>query len=294
MADEEEILQEDADTDIDSDVDTDTDTDLDIDTDTDSDSDSDLDTDTDSDVDTDSDTDDDRSIERLELPRPDWYDSEGRINKDALIENFNAIEAKINELASVSAFTIVGPDFSTYDFDDTTLESPDNKAVNLRSLIDILGIKGFPIVCTFDDKVLVKLQYYNDDYHLVTISDADLSELGTDGKIFVYLDYSDDIVYVSSDTTNANGDVLIACYDDGIVHSIGGLNLIDVNILQVCADMKRVPVSYGSLSEVAQRVGGTDGKGWGYCAKNGERSIGVVVRESGGANYPLTFYDFGV
>ena len=71
-------------------------------------------------------------IEKLTLPRLDWYDSEGRINKDALIENFNAIEAKINEISDVSAFTIIAPDFSTFNYDDTTLESADNKIVNIN------------------------------------------------------------------------------------------------------------------------------------------------------------------
>ena len=274
---DEEILQEDTDTDTDSDID--------------------IDSDIDTDIDTDSDTDDDgdaRRIERLVLPRLDWYDEEGRINKDALIENFNAIEAKLNELADISPFEVSGPDFNTFNYNDSTLESDDDQAVNLKSLIDILDIKGFPIVCKFDNKVLTKLQYYDDDYNLCTITDANLSALGTNGQIWVYLDYSENLVYISSDATNANGDVLIACYDNGVVHSIGGLNLMDVNILQVLADMRRVPVGYGSLSEVAWRAGGTDGKGWGYAAYNGNRSIGVVTRESGGQNYPLTFYDFGV
>lgn len=233
-------------------------------------------------------------IERLTLPRLDWYDSEGRINKDALIENFNAIESKLNELAKVSAFDISAPDFTSFEYDDTTLESEDNKIVNLKSFIDILNLKGFPIVCNFADTKLKKLQYYNDDYELVTITDADLSELGTNSKIWVYLDYSEDIVYISDDATNANNDILIACYDDGVVYSTGTMGLIDVNILEICANMKSVPVSYSSLTEVAQRAGGTDGKGWSYAAKNGQRTIGVVCRESGGRNYPLTYRDFGV
>lgn len=31
-------------------------------------------------------------INYFELPNKDWFDSQGRIYKDALIENFNAIE----------------------------------------------------------------------------------------------------------------------------------------------------------------------------------------------------------
>lgn len=222
-------------------------------------------------------------IERLTLPRLDWYDSEGRINKDALIENFNAIEAKLNELARVSAFDISAPDFSTFNYDDTTLSSPDNKIVNLRSFIDIMNIKGMPLACDWDDKVLKKLQYYNDSYSLVTISNADLSELGTNGKIWVYLDYSEDLVYISDDSTNQNGDILIACYDNGIVHSLGGLNLIDVNILEICANMRKDIINtYMSGAEGATNY------------YNGNRTVGASCRESQGpAGYQLVFRDMG-
>lgn len=222
-------------------------------------------------------------IERLTLPRLDWHDSEGRINKDALIANFNAIEAKINELADVSAFSITVPDFSTFNYDDTTLASPDNKIVNLRSFIDIMNLKGMPIVCMWDDKVLTKLQYYNDSYSLVTITNSNLSELGNDGKIWVYLDYSEDMVYISADGTNPNNDVLIACYDNGIVHSLGGLDLIDVNILEICANMSKTIINTSmSGAEAATNY------------YNGNRIVGASCRESRGpAGYPLTFRDMG-
>ena len=58
-----------------------------------------------------------RHIEPLTLPRPDWYDQVsvdettgeiiGRIYKDALIENFNAIEEKLNYLGTLEAKDIV-------------------------------------------------------------------------------------------------------------------------------------------------------------------------------------------
>jgi len=223
-------------------------------------------------------------LERLTLPRLDWHDSEGRINKDALIENFNAIETKINELAAISAFDITAPDFSTFSFDDVTLESPDNKIVNLKSFIDIMNLKGFPIVCTWDGKVLKKLQYYNDNYQLVTITNTNLSSLGTNGQIWVYLDYSEDMVYISANGSNPNNDILLACYDNGVVHSIGGLGLIDVNILNVCANMKQKLVNTSMQTSEGP-----------YTYKNGNRSIGQSWRESGGGSgYRLIFRDFGV
>ena len=223
-------------------------------------------------------------IERLVLPRLDWYDTEGRINKDALIENFNAIESKLNELAEASPLDISLPDFSSFVYEDTTLESDDNRIMNLKSFVDAMNLKGFPIVCTWDNKVLKKLQYYNDNYSLVTIQNANLNELGTNGKIWVYLDYSEGLVYISDNGTNPNNDVLIACYDNGIVHSIGGLGLIDVNALEVCANMsKRIVNTYMS---------GAEGP---VTYKNGARGVGQSWRESRGhSGYPLIFRDMGV
>ena len=44
-------------------------------------------------------------LELFELPRKDWFDEDGRIYKDALIDNLNAIEEKLNEIAMISAFS---------------------------------------------------------------------------------------------------------------------------------------------------------------------------------------------
>lgn len=220
-------------------------------------------------------------IERLVLPRLDWYDSEGRINKDALIENFNAIEAKINEISDVSAFTINAPDFSTFNYDDTTLESADNKIVNIKSLVDILKLKGFPIVCTFNDKVLKKLQYYNDNYQLVTITDVNLSSLGTNNQIYVYLDYSEDLVYISNDYTNPNNDILIACYDNGIVYSTDSLGMIDVNILQVMAGLQK------GIVNINLPTGG-----W-FTITRGNRMVGYTGVSKSNYSFNTNFRDLG-
>lgn len=225
-------------------------------------------------------------IENLVLPRLDWHDSEGRINKDALIDNFNAIEAKINELANISAFTINVPDFSTFNYDDTTLQSPDYKVINLKSFVDIMHLKGFPLVCTFDGKVLKKLQYYNDNYRLVTITDVDLSSLGTDNKNLIYLDYSEDMAYISDDITNTNGDVLIACYDNGVVYSIGDMGLIDINIVELCSRLKDYSQEYtvNRRNENGARI---------TYNRNSNRLMGYTKQESKGRIFNMTIRDFG-
>ena len=61
-------------------------------------------------------------LSRFSLPRKDWYDNQGtdpdtgeiigRIYKDVLIENFNAIEQKLIEISKLDAFDVNLPDFS--------------------------------------------------------------------------------------------------------------------------------------------------------------------------------------
>ena len=66
-------------------------------------------------------------IDNFSLPRNDWVDKEGRIYKDALIENFNAIEAKLQELQSLNVFEVTLPDASDIQIDeDVTLDSDDD------------------------------------------------------------------------------------------------------------------------------------------------------------------------
>ena len=64
-----------------------------------------------------------QQITNFELPRPDWHDSKGRIYKDALIENFNAIEAKLTDIAELSAVSTNIPDISGVTFEDVTFEN---------------------------------------------------------------------------------------------------------------------------------------------------------------------------
>ena len=97
------------------------------------------------------------TLEHFKLPRDDWYDTVstdpetgeiiGRLYKEALIENFNAIEAKLNELSGLTAYETQVPDFSNYNYEDVTLDSPNNKVVNLQSFLKIMNLIGVPIEC---------------------------------------------------------------------------------------------------------------------------------------------------
>lgn len=96
----------------------------------------------------------------------------------------------------------------------------------------------------FTSNVCTTISYYNNDYDLVTITDFTLSDLGVDGKNFIYLDYTEDMIYVSSDTGNANGDVLIGYYvDNNVYHTLSSV-FVDLNALQLMADCPSIMYTY--------------------------------------------------
>lgn len=215
---EEDTPEPPVDTDSDSDVDTDVDSDVDSDIDTDQDTDTDTDTDVDSDSDTDSDTDDDPPepeplIDIFTLPYYNWYDDLGRIYKDRLIANFNAIERKINELASIDISSITLPDldnttYPTVDLDDVGV---DDNILSFGNFIQLCDIVNYPLVVDTDGNNTVKrVEYWGDDfvYHTVTNSTV----YATEDYPYIYLDINDQKIKRSDSTTFLEGysNVLLA------------------------------------------------------------------------------------
>lgn len=109
-------------------------------------------------------------IEKFVLPRLDWHDNIaidtdtgeiiGRLYKDALIENFNAIENKALEIQGLDIFDIAIPEPKDVVYPDTTLDSDDNQIINLKSFIEILGLRGYPFELTFSGATCTKCKYY--------------------------------------------------------------------------------------------------------------------------------------
>ena len=120
------------------------------------------------------------ALDKFKLPRDDWYDTVstdketgeiiGRIYKEALIENFNALESKFNELSSLTAYKTQIPDFATYDYEDVTLDSESNKVVNLKSFLTIMDLVGVPLDISFSGKICKKISYYDNNMKLHTIT----------------------------------------------------------------------------------------------------------------------------
>ena len=184
------------------------------------------------------------TLEHFNLPRQDWYDVvstdektgeiRGRIYKDRLIENFNAIETKLNEITKLQPYNTKYPDISKFISSDVPLSSDTNKVVNLKSFIDILGLKNTPLVVQFGDKRLVRLTYYDNNYKLKNISNIDLITI-SNTKPFVIGDIENQTITVSGDITEISGKVILGKWNGTTIDSCLGVPAVnlDANIVQI-------------------------------------------------------------
>ena len=197
------------------------------------------------------------TLEHFKLPRDDWYDTVstdpetgeiiGRLYKEALIENFNALENKFNELSSLTAYETQIPDFATYDYDDVTLDSESNKVVNLKSFLTIMDLIGVPLDISFSGKICKKISYYDKNMRLHTITNQTIEGLGVDDKVYVVLDTANDTVYATADTTDLSGKFLIGIYENGTIYNVNSKNLLDINILTHLCDMSIETRNFGTI-----------------------------------------------
>lgn len=180
------------------------------------------------------------TLEHFELPRNDWYDTisidektgkiRGRIYKDRLIENFNAIEKKLSELSSLAPYNTKYPDTSKFIYSDTTLDSATNKVVNLKSFIDILNLKNVPLSCKFTGTVCNKLTYYNDNYEYKIISGVQPTDISAEKPIVLLNTTNNELIAVAStDTENILKNVLVGILQNGNVYNLFDNITVDLN-----------------------------------------------------------------
>lgn len=181
-------------------------------------------------------------IDLFELPRPDWYDGLGRIYKDALIENFNALEKKLIQISKLDAFDTQMPDITGMDYPDVTLASADNKIINLRSLLKMTGLVGYPIECTFSNTMATKIAYWNEVYEYKSIDNQETN--AGESNPYIYLNYKDNIVSASKSTITPINCTLIACYDGGVVKCVNSKDYIGINVLYYLANMSNNMYNY--------------------------------------------------
>lgn len=225
-------------------------------------------------------------ISRFELPNKNWYDEKGRIYKEALIENFNAIEAKLLEITALDAFKTEIPDVSTIDYPDVTLESPNNKIINLKSFLDITKVVGYPIECEFSGTTAKKVAYWNSNGEYKIIEDEDTN--ATSSNKYVYLNYVDNKVFANDSSVNPENSNLIGVYVGGIIKHVNSFNYVGINALYYLSKMSLDTYSYKFNSGTRDQYSSEDG-----IAKAG-RLIGAADTNTGtSGDNNVVFLDTG-
>lgn len=184
--------------------------------------------------------------EYFELPRLDWYDDKGRIFKDRLIENFNALEEKLLQLARLKVYEMEPPVISGIVFPDTTLESDDNKIVNLKSFLEITGLMNYPLELVFTGKTCVKLCYWTNEYKYASIENKKIN--CSDEKPYIYFNFNTR-EFIPSDSTETPEDCkFIAFYTNDKIIGLNNNDYIDINALFYLANMQidTYPKTYNS------------------------------------------------
>lgn len=153
-------------------------------------------------------------IQRFELPYPNWHDEEGRIYKDILIDNFNAIENKINELLSINIDSITKPDINSVEYPDVDLATGDDDSIlNLKSFLNIVNLINFPlVVITNGNNKVTKVEYWGEDYKYHTVINTTV--VATEDKPFIYLNTEDSTIISSSSVSSPEHCVLLAMLVD--------------------------------------------------------------------------------
>lgn len=212
------------------------------------------------------------ALDKFDIPRKDWFDKDGRIYKDALIENFNAIEEELISLQELTPFVVNEIDWQSVEIPDTTLESDDNSLINLRSLISMLGLDTFPAICEISGVTINLLMwYYNNERKTLRDKKLDI----TNGQ-FAWFKPADGTITVVSPATAKNNIInnvegyLLGYCNNGQLYTVYSPLLVDYDVL--------VPLS-------KMQVKGIPRGGWGQGAPNpfarvGGRNLGVSWRNS--------------
>ena len=196
-------------------------------------------------------------IENFTLPRDDWYDADGRIYKDILIENFNAIEAKLNELNSLTGFEVTLPATSEIEYPDTTLQSDDDAIINLRSFLAITGLMGYPLECSFTGNKVNRISFWNSAYSYQTITNVTVN--ANSSAPYVYLNYNSGTVTASSSTTTPPNSCLIGVFTEGRIICVNDKDFIPVNAFYYLPNMSKtmynIIFSAGTRDDYNTRAG---------------------------------------
>lgn len=194
-------------------------------------------------------------LDNFSLPRDDWYDSDGRIYKDVLIENLNAIEAKLNELNSLTGFEISLPATSEIVYPDTTLNSNDDEIINLKSFLEITGLINYPLELKSSGTTIERISYWSSGYSYVT--KRNVTTTANNNNPFIVMDSNGNISAVAS--IDQNTPPIIGFFENGKIMGLNDKNNIPINALyylpNMKSDMYNFTFSSGTRDEYDSRTG---------------------------------------
>lgn len=225
-------------------------------------------------------------IDYFELPRNDWYDLDGRIYKDVIIENLNACEAKLLELQKLDAIHIDPPDFDTIVYPDVDFESDDNCIINLKSFIQMMKLENYPIELNISGTLVKKVAYWNSSYSYVALTNKTPEGISETNK-YVYVDDTERNVKCTSNYNTAINNIFIGVYDGDSIRGIHERPKANLNLLYLLANMK---VDNGEL-----RIDHNDNSAGDQYLNpyNRSRAVGFLDGESRTGTQSIRYYDLG-
>ncbi len=217
------------------------------------------------------------------LPRLDWYDEDGRIYKDVLIENFNAIEAKLLEMSKLDPVSVDPPDISGTVFPDVTLESDDDCIVNLKSLAEILKFINYPIEIRVSGNKVVRVAYFDSNYHYNVIQNKTPTGISETNK-FIYINTSDNEIKATSSYNTALNGIIIGVYHDGIIRTIHDMSECNLNLMYLLGNMDSYSGSFTSSKDNRKSFSNPF---------NQNRTVGFYNGESQAGTHTGKYIDYG-
>lgn len=224
-------------------------------------------------------------VERFELPRNDWYDEQGRIYKDVLIENLNACEQKLFELQGLDAFDVEPPDISSIVYPDTDLTSEDNCIVNLKSFLTIMKLINYPIELQISGKKVRKVSYWNSNYQYITKSNTVVDDV-SESNPYVYIDLTDGDIKATNNPATAINGIIIGVFENSVIKGIHEGISADINLMYLLSDIHKDTGSRSNGNVHDNPVNYTN-------IENTSRGVGYADGESKAGGHSITYTDYG-
>lgn len=201
-------------------------------------------------------------IDSFELPRDDWYDEEGRLYKDVIVENLNALENKLIELSGINITNIPLPDISTIEYPDTDLSSDEDSIVNLKSFLNITNTVNYPTEYSFSGNTLQSLTYWGEDYKRHQLKNIIVD--ASDSKPYVVFDPDNINVFATDTFTEGERTEVTRNYtvignptitDDAIITGLSANNYISIPTSLAPTDSFTINTGVAIPNEIVQSGG---------------------------------------